>query len=36
MPNLSMTKVPMPSQDPIVRAGNFEEVALCYTAEMAM
>ena len=36
MPNLSMTKVPMPSQDPIVRAGNFEEVALGYTAEMAM
>ena len=36
MPNLSMTKVPMPSQDPLVRAGNFEEVALGYTAEMAM
>ena len=28
--NLSMTKNPMPEQDPVVRAGNFEEVALGY------
>jgi len=31
-----MTKNEMPEQDPIVRAGNFEEVALGYTAEMAI
>ena len=35
MPNMSMTKVPIPEQDPKVRARNFEEVALGYTAEMA-
>jgi len=29
-------KRPMPSQDPAVRAGNFREVALGYTAEMAV
>jgi len=29
-------KNPMPAQDPQVRNGNFEEVALGYTAEMAM
>jgi len=34
--NMSMTKNEMPEQDPIVRAGNFDEVALGYTAEMAM
>lgn len=34
--NLSNTKVEMPVQDPQVRAKNFEEVALGYTAEMAM
>ena len=31
-----MTKNPMPEQDPVVRAGNFDEVALGYTAEMAI
>ena len=36
MPNMRMTKNEMPEQDPIVRAGNFEEVALGYTAEMAI
>ena len=34
--NMSMTKNPMPEQDPVVRAGNFEEVALGYDAETAM
>ena len=34
--NMSMTKKPMPEQDPVVRAGNFDEVALGYTAEDAM
>ena len=28
MPNMSLTKVPMPEQDPNVRNKNFEEVAL--------
>jgi len=36
MANMSKTKCPMPSQDPIVRAGNFQEVALGYTEEMAV
>ena len=36
MPNMSLTKVPMPEQDPNVRNKNFEEVALGYTKEMAM
>jgi len=36
MANMRLTKNEMPEQDPIVRAGNFEEVALGYTAEMAM
>lgn len=36
MPNMSLTKNPMPSQDPAVRNGNFLEVALGYTAEMAI
>lgn len=34
--NMSLTKVPMPEQDPNVRNKNFEEVALGYTAEMAI
>ena len=34
--NLSPQKVPMPTQDAQVRAGNFTEVALGYTREMAM
>ena len=33
--NLSLTKAEMPEQDPVVRAGNFEEVALGYDAETA-
>lgn len=36
MINLKKVKNPMPEQDPIVRAGNFEEVAGGYTAEMAI
>ena len=36
MANMSLTKNPMPEQDPVVRAGNFDEVALGYTPEMAM
>ena len=36
MANMTLTKTPMPEQDPKVRARNFEEVALGYTAEMAM
>ncbi len=36
MPNMSQTKVPIPEQDPKVRAHNFEEVTLGYTKEMAM
>ena len=34
--NMSLTKVPMPEQKPDVRNKNFDEVALGYTAEMAM
>ncbi len=34
--NMSPLKNPMPAQDPQVRNGNFEEVALGYTAEMAI
>ena len=34
--NMSMTKNEMPEQDPVVRAGNFEEVALGYTVEAAV
>ena len=34
--NMSLTKAPMPEQDPIERATNFEEVALGYDAETAM
>ena len=36
MPNMTMTKTPMPEQDPQVRSHNFEEVALGYTQEMAV
>ena len=36
MPNMSPKKHPMPEQAPDVRNHNFEEVALGYTAEMAM
>ena len=36
MPNMTLTKVPMPTQEPNVRNKNFDEVALGYTAEMAM
>ncbi len=34
--NMSLTKCPMPTQDPQVRCTNFEEVALGYTYEMAI
>ena len=34
--NMAPLKNPMPAQDPQVRNGNFEEVALGYTAEMAI
>ena len=34
--NMSPKKNPMPHQDPVVRAGNFSEVALGYTKEQAM
>ena len=34
--NMSLKKVPMPEQAPDVRNKNFDEVALGYTAEMAM
>ena len=36
MPNMSLTKNEMPSQDPKVRAHNFNEVATGYTKEMAL
>ncbi len=36
MPNMQMTKTPMPTQDPKVRAHNFDEVALGYTYEQAV
>ena len=36
MANMSLTKNPMPSQDPNVRNKNFEEVALGYTEEQAL
>ena len=35
MANMSLQKHPMPEQDPVVRAGNFKEVALGYTPEIA-
>ena len=34
--NMNPLKNPMPAQDPKVRNGNFKEVALGYTAEMAI
>ena len=36
MPNMSMKKNPMPSQEPSVRSHNFEEVALGYSEEIAI
>lgn len=36
MPNMNPQKCPMPVQDPQVRNGNFDEVALGYTMEMAV
>jgi len=36
MANMSLKKVPMPEQDPKVRARNFDEVTLGYTPEMAI
>ena len=34
--NNQLTKTPMPEQDPLLRASNFDEVALGYTAELAV
>ena len=36
MPNMSLIKNPMPSQEPSVRAHNFDEVALGYSEETAI
>ena len=36
MANMSLKKNPMPSQDPQVRGGNFDEVALGYTEAQAL
>ena len=36
MANMTKVKTPMPEQDPKVRARNFKEVSLGYTAEMAV
>ena len=36
MPNMSLKKHEMPSQEPLVRNKNFQEVALGYTAETAV
>lgn len=36
MANMSLKKNPMPTQEPMVRAHNFDEVALGYTEEMAI
>ena len=36
MPNMSLKKNEMPSQDPNVRNKNFLEVALGYTEEQAL
>ncbi len=36
MPNMSNVKVAIPEQDPNIRNGNFEEVTLGYTEEMAI
>ncbi len=35
-PNMTLTKMPMPTQDAAVRITNFEEVAQGYTKEMAL
>ena len=36
MPNMTLTKTPMPEQAPDVRTKNFKEVSLGYTEEMAV
>ncbi|MGI6193514.1 MAG: dihydropyrimidine dehydrogenase, partial [Christensenellales bacterium] len=36
MPNMQPNKTPMPEQEPVVRAGNFLEVAEGYTEELAL
>ena len=36
MPNMTPKKCPMPEQEPDVRNKNFKEVALGYTADMAV
>ena len=36
MPNMSLKKNEMPSQEPHIRSQNFKEVALGYTAEQAV
>ena len=36
MSDMSLNKVPMPEQEPSVRARNFKEVSLGYTEEMAL
>ena len=36
MANMRLDKNPMPEQEPNVRNKNFKEVALGYTAEMAI
>ncbi len=36
MPNMSLKKMPMPEQDPMVRNKNFREVTLGYTEDMAI
>lgn len=36
MPNMSLSKVPMPEQEPNVRNKNFKEVTTGYTEEMAV
>lgn len=36
MANMCPNKNPMPHQDPVVRSGNFQEVALGYTKEQAV
>ena len=36
MPNMALQKNPMPTQDPVERSRNFDEVALGYTEEQAI
>ena len=36
MPNMSLAKNPMPSQDPQIRARNFDEVAIGYSEDIAL